>query len=81
MRLNELAAGQSIEISIPVRIKAGVAVDTRIVAQAEMTFTGLSTPLYSNIVPVLVVGKAASITGTVAATVQATVQALSLIHI
>ena len=25
MRLNELAAGQSIEISIPVRIKAGVA--------------------------------------------------------
>ena len=77
MRLNELAAGQSIEITIPVRIKAGVAVDTRIVAQAEMTFAGLLTPIYSNIVPVLVVGKAGSTTATVqlSATVQATVQA------
>jgi hypothetical protein len=58
LRLADLAVGQGFELTIPAKIKAGVAIDSRIVSQAEMTFTGLSTPLYSNIVPILVVGQA-----------------------
>jgi hypothetical protein len=78
MRLNELASGQGIEVSIPARIKNSVAVDTRIVAQAEMTYAGLATPLYSNIVPILVVGQAQAATSTPlpSATAQATSTAL-----
>jgi hypothetical protein len=59
LKLNEITAGQALEINIPTRIKKDVAVDTRIVAQAELIYTGLSTPVYSNIAPVLVVGQAA----------------------
>jgi hypothetical protein len=75
MRLNELTAGQGIEIGIPVRIKSDVAVGTRIVAQAEMTYRGLSTPIYSNIVPILIVGQAQAATATALPSATATVAA------
>ncbi|HEU5087521.1 MAG TPA: hypothetical protein VFT99_08755, partial [Roseiflexaceae bacterium] len=73
MRLNELTTGQGIEIGIPVRIKSDVAVGTRIVAQAEMTYRGLSTPIYSNIVPILIVGQAQQATATALPSATATV--------
>jgi hypothetical protein len=64
LQLNDLAPGQTVELSIPAKIKTGVAVDTRIVSQAELTFEGLKTLLYSNIASVLVVGQAAQPTAT-----------------
>ena len=51
----ELPAGQGFEVIVQTRIKPTVPAGTRIVAQAELTFTGLVIPLYSNIVTVDVV--------------------------
>jgi len=64
LQLTDLAPGQTVELSIPAKIKTGVAVDTRIVSQAELTFEGLKTLLYSNIASVLVVGQAPQPTAT-----------------
>jgi len=49
---------------IPVKIKDGVAAQTRIVNQAQLNFTGLAQPIYSNISSVLVVGEAPAVSAT-----------------
>lgn len=54
----ELPAGQGFEVIVQTRIRPNVPAGTRIVAQAELTFAGLSIPLYSNIVTVEVVNAA-----------------------
>ena len=54
----ELPAGQGFEVIVQTRIKPTVPAGTRIVAQAELTFAGLTIPLYSNIVTVDVVNAA-----------------------
>lgn len=58
VRVGVLPAGQTLTIMIPVKIKDGVAAQTRIVNQAQLNFTGLAQPIYSNISSVLVVGAA-----------------------
>ncbi len=73
----ELPAGQGFEVIVQTRIKPQVPAGTRIVAQAELTFTGLVIPLYSNIVTVDVVNAAQpqalpTYTATVAPTVTTT---------
>ena len=54
----ELPAGQGFEVIVQTRVKPTVPAGTRIVAQAELTFAGLTIPLYSNIVTVDVVNAA-----------------------
>jgi len=56
--LDALQPGEGVEIAIRVKIKDTVAVGTRIVAQAELTYTGLTLPARSNLVTVLIVGNA-----------------------
>jgi hypothetical protein len=58
LKLDNLRPGEQVIIAIKTRVKAGVAVGTRIVSQAELTFTGIKLPAYSNIVTVLIVGAA-----------------------
>ncbi|MFO7169806.1 MAG: hypothetical protein DIU80_017430, partial [Chloroflexota bacterium] len=58
-----LAAGEGVEILVKTRVNTDVAVGTRVVAQAELSFAGLSIPAYSNIVTVLVVGPAQAAQG------------------
>jgi hypothetical protein len=77
LRLNELVPGQSVELAIPSKLKESVAVDTRVVSQAELSFEGLNTPIYSNIAPILVVGQAPTVQPAVAATAAPTSQATS----
>jgi uncharacterized repeat protein (TIGR01451 family) len=56
--LDALGPGEGVEIAIRVKIKDTVAVGTRIVAQAELTYAGLALPARSNLVTVLIVGNA-----------------------
>jgi hypothetical protein len=54
--LSQLAPGEGIELTIATRIKSDVAAGTLLVAQGQLQYDGLSTPTFSNIVSVLVVG-------------------------
>jgi hypothetical protein len=58
LKLDSFKPGEQVIIAIKTRVKAGVAAGTRIVSQAQLTFTGISSPAYSNIVTVLIVGAA-----------------------
>jgi hypothetical protein len=68
LRLDALKPGEQVIIAIKTRVKAGVAVGTRIVSQAELTFTDIRMPAYSNIVTVLIVGAAPTQVAVVQAT-------------
>jgi hypothetical protein len=82
LQFDTLKPGEYIFVAIETRVKEGVAVGTRIVNQAQLTFTGIKVPAYSNIATVLVVGTAptqvavvqatATVTPTLAATSTAT---------
>ncbi|HMO56558.1 MAG TPA: hypothetical protein PKC19_04315 [Roseiflexaceae bacterium] len=61
--VGELKRGERIEIAITARVRSDVAVGTRIVSQSELSFAGLTLPIYSNIVTVLVVGPPAAAQG------------------
>jgi hypothetical protein len=56
LKLDSLQTDQGVEIAVRTKVKDGVQVGTRIVSQAEATFDGLSLPLHSNVVTVLIVG-------------------------
>ena len=58
LNLASLGPDKGVEITVRAKIKANVAIDTRLVSQAEATYDGLAQPLRSNIVTVLVVGQA-----------------------
>jgi hypothetical protein len=58
LKLANLKPGEQVIIAVKTRVKADVAIGTRIVSQAELTFTGIKLPAYSNIVTVLIVGTA-----------------------
>jgi hypothetical protein len=81
LKLNALKPGEQVIIAIKTRVKPAVAIGTRIVSQAQLTFTGIKVPAYSNIVTVLIVGAAPTqvaqvqATGTVTATLASTATA------
>jgi len=56
--LDQLPAGQSVEVTVATRIRQAVAAGTLLVAQSQLQYEGLSQPIFSNIVTVLVVGAA-----------------------
>jgi uncharacterized repeat protein (TIGR01451 family) len=58
LQLAALRPGETVEISVRTRIKPNVARGTLIVSQAQANYTGLSLPLFSNVVTVLVVDAA-----------------------
>jgi fimbrial isopeptide formation D2 family protein len=64
VRVGTLPAGQTLTIMIPVKIKADVAAQTRIVNQAQLRYAGITDPMYSNIASVLVVGAPPPLTAT-----------------
>jgi hypothetical protein len=78
--LDALRPSEQVIIAIKTRVKANVAVGARIISQAQLTFTGIRAPAFTNIVTVLVVGAAPtravaqqpSATATSAATASAT---------
>jgi uncharacterized repeat protein (TIGR01451 family) len=72
LNLASLPANQGVEVQIKTRVRGDVAVGTRVVAQAELSFGGLTIPAYSNIVTVLVVGPAQAAQGPSTATPTAT---------
>src|SRR5262249_14101516 len=71
LKLDALKPGQQVIIAIKTRVKAGVVAGTQIVSQAQLTFTGISSPAFSNIVTVLIVGAAPTQVALVQATATA----------
>jgi hypothetical protein len=72
LKLDNLKPGEQVIIAIKTRVRASVAIGTRIVSQAELTFTGIKLPAYSNIVTVLIVGAAPTQVALVQATTTVT---------
>ncbi|PDW01964.1 hypothetical protein CJ255_16445 [Candidatus Viridilinea mediisalina] len=55
-RLEQLAPGEGVELTIATRIRPNVAAGTLLVAQGQLLYDGLAQALFSNIVSVQVVG-------------------------
>jgi hypothetical protein len=56
LKLDVLKPGEQVFIAIETRVKGTAVVGSQIVSQAELTFTGIKSMAFSNIVSVLVVG-------------------------
>jgi hypothetical protein len=54
--ISQLAPGEGVELTITTRIKTDVSSGTLLVTQGQIQYDGLSAPIYSNIVSLLVVG-------------------------
>ncbi|RRR77874.1 MAG: hypothetical protein EI684_00980 [Candidatus Viridilinea halotolerans] len=55
-RLDQLGAGEGVELTVATRIRPNVAAGTFLVAQGQLLYEGRAQALFSNIVSVLVVG-------------------------
>jgi hypothetical protein len=66
LSLPSLQPGERTEIIVQTRVRDTAVPGTQIISQAQLSYTGLSVPMYSNVVTVLVVGVAP--TGTPTAT-------------
>jgi hypothetical protein len=75
LSLPSLQPGERTEIIVQTRVRDTAVPGTQIISQAQLSFTGLSVPLYSNVVTVLVVGVAPTGTPTATQTAAATATA------
>jgi hypothetical protein len=76
LKLDSLRAGEQVFVTIKTRVQDGVDAGTRIISQAQLTYTGISSAAFSNIVTVLVVGAAPTqVTAVQQATIAATAAA------
>jgi uncharacterized repeat protein (TIGR01451 family) len=75
--LASLAPNKGVYVTISTGVKDTVSTGTRVVAQADLTFAGLSIPAYSNIVTVLVVGPPSAAQGPASPTVSASTSAIT----